>query len=221
MDQIEPVRSPPNPISQLLAAASAIAVPGLDWQIVAGVLRDAPCGLADRERCDLLIAGANGESISFDLLCRLVGRRFVWGERGAKAPITLELREWCKQNLSAYFELDETGRAAFAEACHRDLRGKVLVAPGYDDNGRRDQVLAIGINAAMQYALSILTDPRREFASLFCRCEYSACRNFFFEKKPEGGGRGARVRKFCTPDHAVEGDREKARERSQKRRDVK
>jgi hypothetical protein len=209
-----------NLVSQLLAAASAAPLPGADWPVIAATLRHAPKGLSDRERCELLVAGANGEPITIEELHRLVGRRFVTAGRDLKESLTNELREWCARNLSAFFDLEDAQRIEFAKACHRDLRGKVLVAPGYNDDGRRDQVLAVGINGAMQYALSILTDPKREFASLLCRCEYSECRDFFFEKAPDGGGRGARIRKFCSPEHAIEGDREKARERSQKRRDT-
>jgi hypothetical protein len=206
--------------SQLIAAASATDTAGLDWPEVASGLQSAPRGLTDRERCDVLLSAANGEPIPLDLLNRLVGRPFITGKLdGPGEAVTRELSNWSARNLSAFFDLDDPGRIQFSKACHRDLRGKVLVAPGYDNNGRRDQVLATGINAAMHYALSILTDGKREFASLLCRCEYTKCGIFFFEKAPDGGGRGARIRKFCSQEHAKEGDREKARGRSRKRRD--
>lgn len=211
--------STPDFVSRLLAAASAADNDSLDWPKIHSKLKDAPHGLTDRERCELLIASANGEAIPLELQTRLVGRRFVsGGSKHAAASTTQQLQSWCKANLSIFFDLDERGRKEFATDCHRDLLGKVLVAPGYDDNGRRDQVLTLGINAAMQYALSILTDGKREFASLLCRCEYSKCGIFFFEKEPEGGGRGARIRKFCSTEHAIHGDREKSAKRSKERR---
>ena len=204
--------------SALFAAGSAAADSDENWEELPRKLRAAPRGLTEAERCEFLIACANYKPISISLLHRVVGKEVMTGNTDGAIAMTETLSRSCRANLERFLDCDAEERLKFSADCYRDLLGKVKVFPSHDGKMRREQIRAVGINAAMQYALALMTDLDRQFAAKLCLCQLKSCGLFFFEKPPTGHSRGNTRKRFCSKEHMKDFDRERSRLASAKRR---
>jgi hypothetical protein len=87
------------------------------------------------------------------------------------------------------------------------LNGHVVVVPlvhltDEQDVQVRELVLARDVRFAAHYAVCRLLDPDGPFASKLCQCRLESCGKFFFEQRPESGGRPRRY--YCCAEHMAE-----------------
>jgi hypothetical protein len=184
------------------------------WDALQERIEKAPPGLSDQERCELLIAAANGHGLSREQWNQLVGLVVVSG-----GPPLIHLPEPTRQGVLGVLAEIEKGRnlVELRRLAAESASRSVVLVPSWHQGTRRDRIVATGMPGALAFTLWLLLDPQRPFGSDLCRCQYSACRQFFF-RRPAKGGIGAPRRRYCSDGHAKAADTEQAAERMRRTR---
>lgn len=172
-------------------------------------------GITDRQRCEILLAVANGEPVTFARWNQLVGAEVVKNADNHTFVLPDADRMSLRHTLDEIVDGGTRVIGQLAEQMAEVASRSVVVVPHWTaTQGRTDRLIARNLGAAMAYTLWLLLDSRRPYGADLCKCRYSECGRYFFKIR----GRGAPVRKYCSPDHAVLGDSEAAAKRMRRLR---
>jgi len=194
----------------------------LDWEKLSAQIAQSPPPLGEQEYCERVLQIANGAELSIFQWNQLVGLSIVNVRSNSTAqslliPAPPDRVAWLRESLAAFIDGSEATKKAISASVASDLNtNRVFIIPSYSSkHGRRDRVIATGVNSALVYGLWLLFDANRVYAEKLRRCQYSGCPAFFFKNTETGG---APVRMYCSDEHAELGMREAARQRMQKLR---
>lgn len=208
-------------MSELEDVFSALALSArpaaINWAELGRYLQDA-APLSDRDRVRLLLDAANAGRLAASQWRALAG--FAAGKG---ADVSVKLPEatvaWLRSRLQALLPVPagQVNKALrrLQEEIRTAIVGRVVLVPVITKDGRANHVIADGVTGAILYGLWLAVERQTNGEGggeeQLCRCDYSQCGTFFLKRHRKGPG--APKYRFCSEAHAVEGDREKARER--------
>jgi hypothetical protein len=213
-----------GPAARFAAIVGRIAIAAdtgdlVKWDKLAERLRDLPPPLTEVERCGTMLRIANGEALAAREWNRLIGVRAIRTRHATGAepddsrriPAPPDLLEWLRTWLGAIVAHKGKAPAELVDAVAREASARVLIIPKWNPgHDREDRIIAQSGVSALAYGVWLLADPTRDFSADLCRCNYSACGKFFMKDTSTGG---PPRRRFCTPEHEIDGDRERAKQR--------
>ena len=182
----------------------------IDWRYLVNLLKVAPPPLTDRERCDLILAAANGAPLAPGQWAQLMGIGTGGGDDAvALAPA---LRTHLTNSLNTFIESSAQKRREHTDQLEKALRYTVLQTVP-----RASHVISANPVEAIKYGLLVML--RGGWAAKLCRCKYSKCGAFFFARPAKGAGAPSRT--YCRPKHVKPGELEQARNRMRRLRGSK
>jgi hypothetical protein len=204
-------------ISVLATAANTDAA--IRWDVLHKTMAEAPPGLTDLERAELLLHAANGVKLTVQQWNQLVGAVVMRAAKDRPVALMPVDRAGLVANLQVILKISVEGkereRAALAIDVAKIASGMVVLVPSWSARVRVDRIVARSVRGALAYGLWLFADASRPFGKDLCRCGFEKCQIFFFRRAPDGG-RGAPVRRYCKGDHARAGNRAMAAERMER-----
>jgi len=194
----------------------------IEWEKLPAKVRDAPEPISEGERCRLMLRVANAGALTAHEWNQLVGVRILRTRSASGAepddarslPMPPDRLAWLRRWLGVIVSGKPTERAELMEITAKEASERVLIFPTWKPGRERaDRVIARNVPSALCYGIWLLADTTRHYSRDLCRCNYSACGEFFMKRT---SGPGAPVRRFCSEAHAEAGDREAAQRRMAK-----
>lgn len=201
----------------LLAATTDSMIP---WEWI-GESRNPEFYMSERERAEMLLGAANGESFPVREWSRICGAPLTGGPlhvegsswshwSGQLVALVEQARLPLRAALTALIREPDTAVPEIFANAAAITDGRVLRVMEIAENGAvRDRVIAHSIGAALIFALSLFLDAA--YRRLLRQCEWPTCGNFAFGSPPKTRGQPAKF--YCSKEHRMNHQREQSRQR--------
>lgn len=197
-------------VAALATAANTDDV--IRWDALRQKMAAAPPGLTERDRCQLLLTAANGETLTGRQWNQLVGAVVLSGADKRAIALTERDRAGVIANLRVIVTGSERERAETAEQLAGIASQLVILVPSWKSGSRVDRIVACSMRGAIAMGLWLFADASRPFGADLCQCGHKECGQFFFRRRPRGR-RGAPIRRYCSAAHAKAADTAAAAQR--------